>query len=177
MSDRLVQHGDQCARGKLTAGLLPQIGASLSVSEALAGQLVTIYAVGSLVAAIPLTAATQSWRRRPLLLLAIAGFAIVNTVTAISDTYAVTMAARCFAGVFAGLLWALAAGYAARMVPDHLQGRAIAVAMVGTPVALSLAASCLKPSAWYRSPGACWRCSPPHWSLPGPNALTPLPRR
>lgn len=92
----------------------------------------------SLVAAIPLTTATQGWRRRPLLLLAIGGFAVVNTVTAISDNYLITMVARFFAGVFAGLLWALAAGYAARMVPQHLQGRAIAIAMAGTPIALSL---------------------------------------
>ncbi|RWR27262.1 MFS transporter [Sinirhodobacter populi] len=122
----------------LPAGLLPQMSESLSVSEALVGQLVTIYAVGSLVAAIPLTATTQGWRRRPLLLIAIGGFAIVNTVTAISDNYAITLVARFFAGVFAGLLWALVAGYAARMVPEHLKGRAIAVAMVGTPLALSL---------------------------------------
>lgn len=122
----------------LPAGLLPQMAESLSVSEALVGQLVTIYAIGSLVAAIPLTTATQGWRRRPLLLLAISGFAIVNTVTALSGSYVVIMIARFFAGVFAGLLWALAAGYAARMVPEHLQGRAIAIAMAGTPIALSL---------------------------------------
>ncbi len=122
----------------LPAGLLPQIGAGLSVSEALAGQLVTIYAIGSLVAAIPLTAATQGMRRRPLLLAAIVGFAIANTVTAVSGNYALTMGARFVAGVSAGLLWALLAGYAARMVPEHLKGRAIAVAMVGTPLALSL---------------------------------------
>ncbi|CAO3438408.1 MFS transporter [Azospirillum endophyticum] len=122
----------------LPAGLLPQMAGSLSVPEALIGQLVTIYAVGSLVAAIPLTTATQSWRRRPLLLIAVGGFAIVNTVTAISDHYAITLVARFFAGVFAGLLWALVAGYAARMVPEHLKGRAIAVAMAGTPLALSL---------------------------------------
>lgn len=122
----------------LPAGLLPQMAESLFVSEALVGQLVTVYAVGSLVAAIPLTTATQGWRRRPLLLIAIGGFAVVNTVTAISDNYAVTLIARFFAGVFAGLLWALVAGYAARMVPEHLKGRAITVAMVGTPLALSL---------------------------------------
>ncbi len=46
--------------------------------------------------------------------------------------------ARFFAGVCAGLLWAMIAGYAARMVPDQQRGRAIAVAMVGTPLALSL---------------------------------------
>lgn len=122
----------------LPAGLLPQMAESFVVSEALVGQLVTIYAVGSLVAAIPLTTVTQGWRRRPLLLIAIGGFAIVNTVTAISDNYAITLVARFFAGVFAGLLWALVAGYAARMVPEHLKGRAIAVAMAGTPLALSL---------------------------------------
>lgn len=44
----------------LPAGLLPQIGAGLDVSEVLAGQLVTLYALGSMVAAIPLTVATRA---------------------------------------------------------------------------------------------------------------------
>lgn len=122
----------------LPAGLLPQIAQDLAVSEAWVGQTVTIYAIGSLVAAMPLTAATQGVRRRPLLLAAIAGFVVANTVTALSSSYALTMVARFLAGVAAGLLWALLAGYAARMVPVHLQGRAIAIAMVGTPLALSL---------------------------------------
>lgn len=122
----------------LPAGLLPLMAQSLTVSEALVGQLVTIYAIGSLLAAIPLTVVTQSWRRRPLLLIAISGFALVNMVTAVSDSYTVTLVARFFAGVFAGLLWALVAGYAARLVPEHLKGRAIAIAMAGTPIALSL---------------------------------------
>ncbi|TMU25806.1 MFS transporter [Halomonas sp. ATBC28] len=122
----------------LPAGLLPQIGAGLEVSESLAGQLVTLYAIGSLVAAIPLMAATQGVRRRPLLLAAIVGFAIANTITTLSTSYIWTMMARFLAGVAAGLLWALLAGYAARMVPEHLKGRAIAIAMVGTPLALSL---------------------------------------
>lgn len=122
----------------LPAGLLPQISAGLSISEALAGQLVTVYAIGSLVAAIPLTAATQGLRRRPLLITAIAGFFVANTITTFSGSYGLTMVARFLAGMSAGLLWALLAGYAARMVPDHQKGRAIAVAMVGTPLALSL---------------------------------------
>ncbi|MBO1360458.1 MFS transporter [Acetobacter sacchari] len=121
----------------LPAGLLPQMGVSLNVSDAMVGQLVTFYAIGSLVAAIPLTSATQGWRRRRLLLLAIGGFAFVNTITAISTSYILTLVARFLAGVSAGLLWALLAGYARRMVESDLQGRAIAVAMVGTPLALS----------------------------------------
>ncbi|NRP16861.1 Purine ribonucleoside efflux pump NepI [Ensifer adhaerens] len=122
----------------LPAGLLTQIGGDLGVSQSLVGQMVTIYAIGSLVAAIPLVALTRTWRRRPLLITAISGFAVVNTVTALSHDYALTMAARFFAGVFAGLLWALAAGYAIRMVAPHQQGRAIAIAMLGAPVALSI---------------------------------------
>lgn len=122
----------------LPAGLLPQMAQSLAVSEAWVGQTVTIYAIGSLMAAIPLTAATQGLRRRPLLLTALAGFVLANTVTTLSTSYVLTMTARFLAGVSAGVLWALLAGYAARMVPDHQKGRAIAVAMVGTPLALSL---------------------------------------
>ncbi|XEU21024.1 MFS transporter [Tistrella mobilis] len=121
----------------LPAGLLPQIAIDLGVTEPVAGQLVTVYAMGSLVAAIPLTVFTQGVRRRPLLLAALAGFLIANTITAISESYWVTVAARFMAGVSAGLLWALAAGYAARMAPEPLKGRAIAVAMAGTPLALS----------------------------------------
>jgi predicted MFS family arabinose efflux permease len=122
----------------MPAGLLPQMGAGLGVSPALVGQLVTLYALGSLLAAIPLTLLTRGWRRRPLLLVAIGGFALVNSVTAVSSHYGLTLVARFFAGVFAGLLWALLAGYASRMVAPHLQGRAIAIAMLGAPLALSL---------------------------------------
>lgn len=122
----------------LPAGLLTQVGGDLGVSQSLVGQMVTIYAIGSLVAAIPLVALTRTWRRRPLLITAISGFAVVNTVTALSHDYALTMAARFLAGVFAGLLWALSAGYATRMVAPHQHGRAIAIAMLGAPVALSI---------------------------------------
>jgi predicted MFS family arabinose efflux permease len=122
----------------LPAGLLPLMSADLKVSPTLVGQLITVYAVGSLLAAIPLTALTRNWRRRPLLLIAIGGFAVVNSISALSDDYGVTLVSRFFAGVFAGLLWSLLAGYASRLVPEHLRGRAIAVAMVGTPLALSI---------------------------------------
>ncbi|WP_322101913.1 MFS transporter [Paraburkholderia sp. J41] len=122
----------------LPAGLLPQMAASLSISTALAGQTVTAYALGSLLAAIPLTIATQGWRRRNVLLLAVVGFLVFNSITAFSSNYWLTLAARFFVGVSAGLAWSLLAGYARRMVPVRQQGKALAVAMVGTPIALSL---------------------------------------
>jgi predicted MFS family arabinose efflux permease len=139
----------------MPAGLLPQMSEGLGVSPALIGQLVTVYALGSLLAAIPLTLLTRGWRRRPLLLLAIGGFALVNSITALSSHYGLTLAARFFAGVFAGLLWALLAGYASRMVAPHLQGRAIAVAMVGAPLALSLG----MPAGTFLGTTVGWRLS------------------
>ncbi|MCO8163711.1 MFS transporter [Pseudomonas sp. 21LCFQ010] len=122
----------------LPAGLLPEISQGLDISASLAGQMVTVYALGSLLAAIPLTIATQGWRRRTVLLLTVVGFLLFNTVTALSSSYWLTLVARFFAGVSAGLAWSLIAGYARRMVAPHLQGRALALAMLGAPVALSL---------------------------------------
>ncbi|KJV28891.1 MFS transporter [Luteibacter yeojuensis] len=122
----------------LPAGLLPTMSASLRVSEALIGQLVTVYALGSVLAAIPVVAHTRRFNRRPLLLAAIAGFAIANTITALSGSYALILVARFVGGISGGLLWALVAGHALRMVPGEKQGRAMAVALVGAPLALSL---------------------------------------
>jgi predicted MFS family arabinose efflux permease len=122
----------------LPAGLLPNISDELGVTTAMAGQTVTAYALGSVLAAIPLTIATGGWRRRNVLLLTIIGFLIFNSVTAFSSSFWLTMTARFFAGAAAGLAWSLLAGYARKMVEVHQQGRAMAIAMVGTPIALAL---------------------------------------
>lgn len=122
----------------LPAGLLPLIAGDLRVTQAVAGQTVTVYAIGSLLAAIPLTLATQQWRRRSVLLLTLAGFLVANLVTAVSSSVTLIMVARLFAGASAGLAWSLLAGYARRMVAVHQQGQAMAIAMVGTPIALAL---------------------------------------
>lgn len=122
----------------MPAGLLPQIGHGLGVSEALAGQLVTLYALGSMLAAIPVIAVTRGWNRRPLFLVAIGGLLVFNSITALSADYRLTLAARFVAGMAAGVIWGLLAGYARRLVPPRLQGRALAVAGVGQPVALAI---------------------------------------
>jgi predicted MFS family arabinose efflux permease len=122
----------------LPAGLLPQMAEGLGVSQSLTGQSVAAYAIGSLLAAIPLTILTQTWSRRNVLLLTVLGFLAFNTLTAVSENYWLTLAARFLAGAAAGLAWSLLAGYARRMVEPHQQGRAMALAMVGTPIALSI---------------------------------------
>jgi predicted MFS family arabinose efflux permease len=122
----------------IPAGMLLQMSQDIGVSEALTGQLVTVYAIGSILAAIPLTAATMGWRRKPLLITALCALLTFNTLTALTTDYTVTLIARLFAGMAGGLLWGIMAGYARRMVPDHLKGRALAIVGIGAPLALSL---------------------------------------
>jgi predicted MFS family arabinose efflux permease len=122
----------------LPAGLLPQIASGLGISQSAAGQLVTVYAIGSLVAALPLISLTQGWPRKSLLVVAVSGFLVFNLVTGLSVDLIMTIAARFLAGVCAGLSWGMLGGFARRMVVERLKGRALSVAMVGTPVALSI---------------------------------------
>ncbi|CAM3368826.1 MFS transporter [Pseudomonas floridensis] len=122
----------------LPAGLLPGIASGLQISQALAGQLVAIYALGSLLAAIPLTSLTQGFSRRPVLLATIICFVIGNTLTAMADSIGIVLIARFIAGCAAGLAWGILAGYARSIVRPEQTGAAMAVAMVGVPLALSL---------------------------------------
>jgi predicted MFS family arabinose efflux permease len=121
----------------LPAGLLPQLSGSLHVPEARAGLLVSAFAIASALAAIPVTAALRGLPRRAVLAGVLAGFALLDAITAISPWYPLTFAARLLAGVMGGTLWSMLAGYAARMVPAARRGRAIAVVLAGITVALS----------------------------------------
>ncbi|WP_454108990.1 MFS transporter [Leifsonia shinshuensis] len=122
----------------MPSGLLPSIAESLNVSESLAGQLLTLYALGSVVAAIPIVTATRSMPRRTLLMMAIGGLLVFNSVTALSGDYILTLVARFVAGMAAGVIWGLLAGYARRLVSVEQQGRAMAIVGVGQPIALCL---------------------------------------
>ncbi|QYX78375.1 MFS transporter [Streptomyces akebiae] len=122
----------------LPAGVLPEMARDMSVSESAMGQALTVYAIATGVAAIPLSVTTAAWRRKQLLLLAVTVFAVANLVTALSSNYPLTMVFRLLAGVAAAAVWAELVGYARRLAPPHLQGRAIAITMAGVPLALSL---------------------------------------
>ncbi|WP_432378713.1 MFS transporter [Duganella sp. P38] len=122
----------------IPAGTISMIAGGMGISESMAGQFITLYAVGSLVAAIPLTAATLHWRRKPLLLVTLGCLLLANLLTAFASHLPLVLAVRFVAGVAGAMIWAMAAGYARRMVADHLKGRALAIAGVGAPLALSI---------------------------------------
>ncbi|SCY09831.1 Predicted arabinose efflux permease, MFS family [Streptomyces sp. 136MFCol5.1] len=122
----------------LPAGLLPEMTRTLGTSVSLTGQTVTLYALATALGAIPLARATATWRRKHVLQLALAVVAVANALTALSSDYTLTMALRFVAGLGTGLIWPLLGGYAARLAPQGRQGRAIAVALAGTPIGLAL---------------------------------------
>ena len=122
----------------LPAGLLPAMSASLHVSGARIGLLVTAFAIASAAAAIPVTALLRNLPRRPVLAGALAGFAVLDAVTAVSPSYSLTFAARLLLGIMGGTLWSLLAGYATSIVPAQRRGRALAIVLAGITAALCL---------------------------------------
>jgi predicted MFS family arabinose efflux permease len=122
----------------LPAGVLPEMAHSLAVSDPVMGQALTVYAVATAVSAIPMAIVTAARSRKRVLLLGVATITVANAVTAVSADYPLTMVFRLLAGVGAAAVWGELVGYARRLAPAHLQGRAITITMAGIPLALSV---------------------------------------
>jgi predicted MFS family arabinose efflux permease len=116
------------------------------------GILVSGYAVASALGAIPLTALLRGLPRRRVLCSVLAGFALLDAMTAVSPSYVLTFACRLLAGALGGVLWAMLAPAAARFVPAERRGRAVAIVLAGITVALALgvpaAAALASPLGW-----------------------------
>ncbi len=120
----------------MPAAVLPAMADSLGQSPAGIGQLVSIYALASAAAAIPVVAITRGVPRRMLYLVLVLTFAVANTVTALSTHYTLTVASRVVAGLAAGVIWPVICGYAIRLVDARDMGRALAITLAGSTVAM-----------------------------------------
>lgn len=112
-------------------GLLPQLSRAFSVSEAVTGLLVTVYAALVAVLAIPLTRLTGRLPRKPLLLGTIVLYSIGNAMIALAPGFAVVCLGRAVGGVAHALFFSVLSAYAASLVPPKVQGRALAIAASG----------------------------------------------
>ena len=122
----------------MPAGLLPQIASGLDTTEGTAGQFVSAYALGTVIAALPAIAMTRGLRRKPVFIVGILGFLAANLITVFSADIVLSLGARFLAGAISGLLWGMLAGYARRITAPEHAGRALAVASLGTPVGLAV---------------------------------------
>ena len=126
----------------LPASLLTLMATDLGVSEALAGQAVTVTAVVALFAGLLVPGLTRGIDRRWVLL----GFSTLmvasNLLVAVSSSFAVLLFMRILLGIALGGFWSMAAAVAMRLVPSALLPRALSIIFsgiaIGTVVAVPL---------------------------------------
>src|SRR6201993_1254361 len=78
----------------VVAGILPQVSRSLDVSIALAGQMVTLYALCYACLSPVVAAAAARWPRKRLLLCGLGVFVIANVLTAVAPSIGLVLASR-----------------------------------------------------------------------------------
>ncbi|MCX5048454.1 MFS transporter [Streptomyces sp. NBC_00201] len=117
------------------AGLLPQVGRGLHVSEAAAGRLISGYALAVAVGAIALTAATAGLHRKAVLVGLVALFVAGNLLSAVAPGYEVMLLGRIVAALCHGSFFGIGSLVARRLVPPERASRAVATMFAGLTVA------------------------------------------
>ncbi|MFF1574242.1 MFS transporter [Leifsonia sp. NPDC058292] len=149
----------------LPVGLLPAIGRAFSVSESVAGLLVSVYAIAVAVLAVPLTIVTRRFPRKAMLLATLIAYIVSNALVASAPTFAVVAVGRALGGVAHALFFSVCIGYSARLVDRAYIGRAMALVAGGVSVGLILGV----PLLTTLGTATDWRVS--FWVLTGLTAL------
>jgi len=118
----------------LPASLLTPMAADLGVSEALAGQAVTVTAVVALFAGLLVPRLTRSMDRRRVLLGFTGLMILSNALVALSSSMGVLLVMRVLLGVALGGFWSMAAAVAMRLVPPQRVPRALSIIFSGIAV-------------------------------------------
>lgn len=115
----------------LPASLLTPMASDLHVSEALAGQAVTVTAVVALFAGLLVPGMTRRFDRR-VVLLSFTGLMIAsNLLVAFSSSLTILLTMRLLLGVALGGFWSMAAAVTMRLVPARLVPRALSFIFSG----------------------------------------------
>ncbi|MFD4641879.1 MFS transporter [Lentzea sp. NPDC058436] len=119
-------------------GLLPQIARDLGVSEAAAGQLVTLNAVAFAISAPVLAAVFHRVDRRKVLFGCLTVFALGHVTAGLAPNYPVLLGSRILSGAMMGLYLATAIGAAARLGGEERRASSIATIQAGVNTATAL---------------------------------------
>ena len=118
------------------AGLIPIIAQQLQVSLPSAGLLVSIYALGTAISAIFLTAFTAKMSRKTLLLALMLLFTVGNLIAWQAPNYSTLIIARFITGLAHGVFFSIGSTIATSLVPREKAASAIALMFGGLTVAL-----------------------------------------
>ncbi len=116
-------------------GLLPDMSASLGVSEEQIGLLVTVFAFTVVLTSTLLTAITRRFPRHALIVWVLVGAAVSNAFTAISPSYELVVVSRVAGGMAHGLFWAVVVAYSGHLVAKEHIGRAVSITLAGGTLA------------------------------------------
>jgi DHA1 family inner membrane transport protein len=116
-------------------GLLPDVARDLGVTIPVAGLLVTGYALGVVVGAPVVAAATIRLPRKPALLGMVGVFIVGNVLCALAPTYAVLLFARIVTAFCHGSFFGIGSVVAADLVPVAKRAQAIALMFGGLTLA------------------------------------------
>ena len=117
-------------------GLMPNMVASLGVSEPQVGHLISAYALGVVVGAPLLAILGAGWKRKTLLLSLMGFYALGNLASALGPDYHSMMLFRFIAGLPHGAYFGVAALTAVAISPPHRRGRAVSIVMLGLTLAI-----------------------------------------
>ncbi|NYF13962.1 DHA1 family inner membrane transport protein [Pseudoclavibacter sp. JAI123] len=116
-------------------GLLPEVAADFAVSEAVAGALISGYALAVAVGAIGLTVALTRLDRKKALVGLMIIFIAGNVLSALAPSYEVMMLGRIVAALSHGAFFGIGAVVAANLVPANRKAAAISLMFAGLTVA------------------------------------------
>ncbi|MER6973780.1 Cmx/CmrA family chloramphenicol efflux MFS transporter [Nocardioides sp. NPDC000445] len=120
----------------MLAGLIPAIAADLDVSVGTAGLLTSAFAVGIVVGAPVMAAFARRWPPRLALLVCLLVFAGCHVLGAVTPAFPLLLAARVLSAFANAGFLAVALSAATRLVPDDRKGRALAILLSGTTIAM-----------------------------------------
>lgn len=124
--------------GYMIGGLLPTLAAAMHVSTALAGQLVTAFALVYAVSSPLLTTLTARMERRKLLFGSLLLLTVGNVLCGFASSYGLMMTGRIVAALGAGLFSPGAVAVASTLAPAEKRGRAVSIVVAGQTVSLIL---------------------------------------
>ncbi|KQU57356.1 MFS transporter [Rhodococcus sp. Leaf278] len=116
-------------------GLLPEVAADFSVTEATAGWLITGYALSVVVGALVVTAAVTRFPRKTVLLALMCLFIAGNLISALSGSYDAMLLGRVVAALCHGAFFGIGAVVAAGLVEPAKKAGAIAMMFAGLTAA------------------------------------------
>ena len=152
--------------GFVIATLLPAIAADSGVTMTQAGYLVFAYAIAYAIGAPVLSAFTGKFDRRPLLTVVALVFAVGALLAAVSQGYAMLLAARLVIAASAGLYAATAQASAVTLSTPERRARSVSIVVAGTTMAVAFGA----PIGAFLSGFAGWRGT--YFAIAGVGVLT-----